>query len=141
MAISMTEYCELCGKYMYGDGKRVDTGPGGIAWACTRCQKNYRQESNMSKIKYLAKNVIHVLRAPGYYWKGHEKKIRIDRDVPLFSALAKEIIDEKRTLLGHDRLYTIWQCIVNAPAGSNALEIGVYRGGSAKFIAGAMFLR
>jgi hypothetical protein len=42
----------------------------------------------------------------------------------------------KRTLLGYDRLYVLWQAARNAAAvpGSVA-EIGSYRGGSAHFIA------
>ncbi len=52
-----------------------------------------------------------------------------------FFALADEVI-HKRTLLGYDRLYVLWQAARNAAAvpGSVA-EIGSYRGGSAHFIA------
>lgn len=73
---------------------------------------------------------------PQYMIQGNSKKIRIDKHVRGFSAIAKKIISEKRTLLGYDRLYTLWNAIssINGKRFS-VLEIGVYKGGSLKFIA------
>ena len=53
-----------------------------------------------------------------------------------FFVLADEVIRRKRTLLGYDRLYVLWQAVRNvAPVPGSAAEIGSYRGGSAHFIA------
>ena len=53
-----------------------------------------------------------------------------------FFALADEVIRRKRTLLGYDRLYVLWQAVRNvATVPGSAAEIGSYRGGSAYFIA------
>ena len=53
-----------------------------------------------------------------------------------FFALADEVVARKRTLLGYDRLYVLWQTIRNvADAPGDVAEIGSYRGGSAHFIA------
>jgi O-methyltransferase len=55
-----------------------------------------------------------------------------------FVRLAREVRDEGRTLLGDDRLWTLWQAVGNAHClGLAALEAGTYRGGSAAFLAGA----
>ena len=71
---------------------------------------------------------------PDYMIVGNYKKIRLDRDIANFSNIASKIVSEGRTLLGIDRLYTIWQAISKMPPNSNILEVGVYRGGSSKFI-------
>ena len=53
-----------------------------------------------------------------------------------FFALADEVVAHKRTLLGYDRLYVLWQTIRNVvDAPGDVAEIGSYRGGSAHFIA------
>ena len=55
-----------------------------------------------------------------------------------FYELADFVMRKKRTLLGHDRLYVLWQAagnLVHVPGA--AAEIGSYRGGSAYFIASA----
>lgn len=53
-----------------------------------------------------------------------------------FFALADEVVDNERTLLGYGRLYVLWQAIRNvADAPGDVAEIGSYRGGSAHFIA------
>jgi O-methyltransferase len=52
-----------------------------------------------------------------------------------FFALADEVI-HKRTLLGYDRLYVLWQAVRNvAMLPGSVAEIGSYRGGSAHFLA------
>jgi glycosyltransferase involved in cell wall biosynthesis len=53
-----------------------------------------------------------------------------------FGTMAQPVIASARTLLDRPRLYTIWQAIRNvAHLDLPAAEVGVYRGGSAKFIA------
>ena len=74
-------------------------------------------------------------KVPYYYIRGHTKKIDISKDVPEFSALASLIISEKKTMLHFDRLYTIYQLVKKLEPNSVALEIGVYKGGTSKFIA------
>ena len=53
-----------------------------------------------------------------------------------FFALADEVVNTGRTLLGYGPLYVLWQVIRNvADAPGDVAEIGSYRGGSAHFIA------
>lgn len=75
---------------------------------------------------------------PSVYGSGYWKKIDI-KEIPDFSELAKEVINQKRTLLFYDRLHVIYQAIWNvrhltADTVSMA-EVGVYRGGGTYFIA------
>jgi O-methyltransferase len=58
---------------------------------------------------------------------------------PEFHALVREVREDERTLLGADRLYVLWQAALNTVAlGLPSLEIGTFRGGSARFLAGAL---
>lgn len=58
---------------------------------------------------------------------------------PEFHALVREVQADERTLLGTDRLYVLWQAVRNTIAlGLPVLEIGTYRGGSARFLAAAL---
>ncbi len=69
-----------------------------------------------------------------YYWQSARKKrdLREDDD---FWKLSTEIIKEKRTFLKYDRLFTFWQILQRLPyPGDPVVEIGTYRGGSAKFL-------
>jgi hypothetical protein len=53
-----------------------------------------------------------------------------------FQAVADEVVAAGRTLLGYDRLYTLWQAVGNtAGVGGAFAELGTYRGGSAHFLA------
>jgi O-methyltransferase len=73
-----------------------------------------------------------------YYWMNAHKKIDI-REIELFGPLAARVIRDRRTYLGIDRLYSLWQLIETLPADSRAIvEVGAYRGGSARFIAEAL---
>lgn len=61
------------------------------------------------------------------------------RPSPEFFALADPIIATKHTLLSHDRLYVLWQAVRNVARVPGAVvEVGVYRGGSAYFLASAL---
>jgi hypothetical protein len=66
-------------------------------------------------------------------------------DYELFYKTAKQVMDERRTLLDYDRLYNIWQAIhyvllkvedyKRLKRRVAVAEVGVYRGGSSYFIA------
>jgi predicted O-methyltransferase YrrM len=67
------------------------------------------------------------------------------RALPEFGDLAKEVIEQGRTYLYYDRLYTLYQALSNirrlvAASGDSEVsmaEVGVFRGGSSYFIASA----
>jgi len=68
-----------------------------------------------------------------------KSKPRLSIDLNAFFNLAKKVIQEKRTMLGLQRLYVIWQAIYNTHLLKLPMvEVGTYRGGSAYFIAAAM---
>ena len=70
-----------------------------------------------------------------YLWSTAFKKVDI-REVEPFGSLAAKIVGDGRTYLNVDRLYTLWQMASNLPAGARAVaEVGVYKGGSARFVA------
>jgi len=71
---------------------------------------------------------------PIYYIHNANKKIRIDSSISGFSELAGRIISEGRTYLHYDRLYTLWQALDGVTPESIVIEIGTYRGGSARFL-------
>jgi predicted O-methyltransferase YrrM len=55
---------------------------------------------------------------------------------PRFHDAAERMVKAKRTMLGYDRLFTLWQAAVNvAPLGLPVVEIGTFRGGSAALLA------
>jgi O-methyltransferase len=73
-----------------------------------------------------------------YYWKDAFKKIDIRRIMP-FGEIAARVIGDDRTYLNFDRIYTLWQAVESLPAAARAVaEVGVYRGGSAWFVAEAL---
>jgi predicted O-methyltransferase YrrM len=73
-----------------------------------------------------------------YYWREAVKRIDIRQIMP-FGEVAARVIRDDRTYLNVDRLYTLWQAVESLPATAQAVaEIGVYRGGSAWFIADAL---
>jgi len=75
-----------------------------------------------------------------YYLANAFKKIDI-RQLRPFGDLAARVIRDQRTYLNVDRLYTLWQTVLSLPSSAHAVaEVGVYRGGSAWFMAQAMRL-
>ncbi|HKE82335.1 MAG TPA: TylF/MycF/NovP-related O-methyltransferase [Vicinamibacterales bacterium] len=73
-----------------------------------------------------------------HYWYNAPKKIDL-RDLEGFGEAAVRIHAEGNTHLHLDRLYTLWQGIMDMPARAAAvIEIGAYQGGSAKFMAEAL---
>jgi hypothetical protein len=73
-----------------------------------------------------------------YYWKDAFKRIDIRQLMP-FGEVAGRVIEDNRTYLNYDRLYTLWQAVESLPSTAQAVaEVGVYRGGSAWFVADAL---
>jgi O-methyltransferase len=73
-----------------------------------------------------------------YYWREAFKRIDVRRLMP-FGEVAERVIRDDRTYLNVDRLYTIWQAVEWLPSTARAVaEVGVYRGGSAWFVAEAL---
>ena len=77
---------------------------------------------------------------PDYFLSTRHKQVDI-RTLPEFGELARQTIEQGRTLLGYDRLYTIYQSLqavqrlyVNKKP-VNFAEIGVFKGGTSRFIA------
>jgi hypothetical protein len=70
-----------------------------------------------------------------YYWRDAFKRIDI-RGLSPFGEIAGRVVRDGRTYLDVDRLYTLWQSVRSLPASARAIaEVGVYRGGSARFLA------
>ncbi len=78
----------------------------------------------------LAEELAELKRS--YYLSGAGKKLDLN-ELPDFAELARRITSEDRVGMKLDRLYTLWQAALSAPEGPVA-EVGVYKGGSAKFI-------
>lgn len=79
---------------------------------------------------------------PDYYGTAAPKMIDI-RSLPQFSSLARSVIEQGKTLLYYDRLYTLYQAlehILQLPGAlnSNIAEVGVYKGGGSYFIASVL---
>jgi O-methyltransferase len=73
-----------------------------------------------------------------FYWHNANKRIDI-RDIEGFGPLAARVVAERRTGMRQDRLYTLWQAVASLPPGPNAVvEVGAFRGGSARFVGEAL---
>jgi O-methyltransferase len=68
-----------------------------------------------------------------YYLSGVAKKLDL-REIDAFSDLARQVMSEGRSGMNYDRLYILWQAVRAAPPELPIAEVGVYRGGSARFI-------
>lgn len=77
---------------------------------------------------------------PDYFMSTRHKQIDI-RDLPEFGDLARQVVEQKRTLLGYDRLFTIYQSLqaIKRLVGDDRLvnfaEVGVFKGGTSRFMA------
>jgi len=73
-----------------------------------------------------------------YYWLNAQKKIDLLALRP-FGQIARAVLRDGRTFLNADRLYMLWQAVSGMPPGASAVvEVGAFKGGSAKLIAEAM---
>lgn len=60
---------------------------------------------------------------------------------PRFFQVATPLVESRRTMLGYDRLYTLWEAARNAAAVDGAAaEVGTFHGGSAALVAQALAL-
>jgi hypothetical protein len=82
--------------------------------------------------------LLRQAREYDYYWREAFKRIDIRQLMP-FGEVAERVIRDRRTYLNVDRLYTLWQAVESLPSAARAIaEVGVYRGGSAWFVADAL---
>jgi O-methyltransferase len=82
--------------------------------------------------------LLRQAREYDYYWREAFKRIDIRQLMP-FGEVAERVIRDGRTYLNVDRLYTLWQAVESLPSTARAVaEVGVYRGGSAWFVADAL---
>jgi hypothetical protein len=82
--------------------------------------------------------LLRQAREYDYYWREAFKRIDIRQLMP-FGEVAERVIRDGRTYLNVDRLYTLWQAVESLPSTAQAVaEVGVYRGGSAWFVADAL---
>jgi O-methyltransferase len=101
----------------------------------------FAEEKNMQVSTRLKSLVRSAVRKAGYelvpaYVCPSGFKIYDFRKEPGFSEVADRVLQEGKTLLGHNRLLVLWQAIRNtAHVSGSVAEIGTYRGGSARFIA------
>jgi O-methyltransferase len=79
-----------------------------------------------------AKDAYRKLQS-SYYLSGMQKKIDLCQ-LEGFSEIAGKVISEGRLGMNYDRLYTLWQAVQGAPPDLPIVEIGTYKGGSARFI-------
>lgn len=100
------------------------------------------------KMKFFLKRLINLFRWPAvssdspqttlnYYRSA--KKIMDITDITPYGAIAEKVINEKRSYLHHDRLYTLYNAIINLARVDgkefSVAEIGVHRGGGSYFLA------
>ena len=95
----------------------------------------------LAKAARTAGRVVGRLEATEKLLRGHVQRMgeRLEpgrRFVePGFARTADEIVEEGRTLLGHDRLGVLWQAVRNSRhLDLPMLKIGAFRGGSARFL-------
>jgi Macrocin-O-methyltransferase (TylF) len=85
-------------------------------------------------------------RKPGHRYapklsRKRVNKLRTPLEDDKFMAMARDIVEPRLTVLGYDRLYTLYQALrstIAAVPGSEPielLEVGVYKGGSSWFLA------
>lgn len=73
-----------------------------------------------------------------YLWHKAAKRVEI-RDIPGFGEIAARAVEEHRTGMRQDRLYTLWQAMAGLGATDHpVVEVGVARGGSSRFMAEAL---
>ncbi len=89
---------------------------------------------------FLSRPGYNYLNVPDYYGRSAHKHLDI-RSLPGFGPLAAMTIQQGRSYLYYDRLYVIYQSLVNlqrlakSPDNINLAEVGVFRGGTSHFIA------
>ncbi len=86
------------------------------------------------------KEIARLEQANKYAYLWHKAYKRIDiLEFPGFGELAARTVEEHRTGMRQDRLYTLWQAMAGLPDNNLPIvEVGAYKGGSARFMAEAM---
>ena len=120
-----------------GDPRKMS--PSNVERLVTRFGKLKARVAHVTEERLRTQAQYEALRR-SYYLSGAGQKVDIST-LPDFSTLAAAVIEDGKTGMDFDRLYTLWQAMVGAPDGYAAIEVGSYKGGSAKFIAGALRLR
>lgn len=96
------------------------------------------REASAAKLARLKGELDELRRS--YHVSGAAKKLDL-RAIDGFSEIAGGIVAAGRTGMNYDRLYTLWQAVRAAPPDKPVIEIGSYRGGSARFIGEALRAR
>jgi O-methyltransferase len=110
--------------------------PGGRLRAARNEAARHQRAAQRSRAKLERQSTeLQALRT-SYYLVGARKKLDL-RELDGFSDIARSVIEAGRTGMSYDRLYTLWQAVEAAPD-APAIEIGAYKGGSARFIAEAL---
>lgn len=68
-----------------------------------------------------------------YYLSGARKKVDL-RELEGFADVARRVMDEGLSGMNYDRLYVLWQAVRGARSELPVVEVGAYKGGSARFI-------
>ena len=63
-----------------------------------------------------------------------QKQVSFKTLFPEFGILAKEVLDAKKTSMRTYRLISMADILDAMPEGENILEVGVYKGGTSKFM-------
>lgn len=127
---------------------RADAAPGNRAeLTAARAQAKFARERHRTSAKLERQRAkLEKLRAQldelrdDYRLSGAGKQLDI-RTLDVFSSVAEEVIAAGRTGMNYDRLYTLWQAVQAAPREIPVIEIGSFRGGSARFIGSAFQTR
>jgi len=83
----------------------------------------------------LIRYFVRLKKTPDYYWQNAFKKVDIANDNALFKKISDVVISDGKTSSQHDRLFTLFQCLNQLPIKPVVVEIGVWLGGTSKFIA------
>jgi hypothetical protein len=117
-----------------GDPRKMS--PSNVERLVTRFAKLKARVHHVTQERLRVTEQYEALRR-SYYLSGVGQKVDVSQ-LPDFSTIAAAVIEDGKTGMDFDRLYTLWQAVMRAPQGYPAIEVGSYKGGSAKFIAGAL---
>lgn len=113
-----------------------------VAWPENDAETRRRASKTLTRILREEGNVFFAAEAVRPVGPGQvlwlPRQIPTEQTDDAFGELATQVYDEGQTLLDANRLYTIWQALMNVRHLPHpTMEIGVYRGGTSVFIARA----
>jgi hypothetical protein len=117
-----------------GDPRKMS--PSNVERLVTRFGKLKARVHHVTQERLRVTEQYEALRR-SYYLSGAGQKTDVSK-LPDFSTIAAAVIEEGKTGMDFDRLYTLWQAVMRVPDGAPVIEVGSYKGGSAKFLAGAL---